>query len=71
MDRLRAMEFFLSVSQTKNFSTTARTFGVSATAVSRLITDFEDSLGVKLLLRSTRQIMLTESGEEYARRTPG
>lgn len=71
MDRLRAMEFFLSVSQTKNFSTTARTFGVSATAVSRLITDFEESLGVKLLLRSTRQIMLTESGEEYARQLEG
>lgn len=71
MDRLRAMEFFLSVSKTKNFSTTARDFGVSATAVSRLITDFEEALDVKLLLRSTRQIMLTESGEEYARQLEG
>jgi len=71
MDRLRAMEFFLSVSKTKNFSITARDFGVSATAVSRLITDFEESLDVKLLLRSTRQIMLTESGEEYARQLEG
>lgn len=71
MDRLRAMEFFLSVSQTKNFSETARLFGVSATAVSRLITDFEDALKVKLLLRSTRQIVLTESGDEYARQLEG
>lgn len=71
MDRLRAMEFFLSVSQTKSFSETARLFGVSATAVSRMITDFEDSLNVKLLLRSTRQIMLTESGIEYARQLEG
>ncbi len=71
MDRLRAMEFFLSVSKTRNFSTTARDFGVSATAVSRLITDFENALDVKLLLRSTRQIMLTESGEEYARQLEG
>jgi len=71
MDRLRAMEFFLSVSKTRNFSTTARDFGVSATAVSRLITDFEAALDVKLLLRSTRQIVLTESGEEYARQLEG
>jgi DNA-binding transcriptional LysR family regulator len=67
MDRLRAMELFLSVSQTKSFSETARLFGISATAVSRMIADIEASLNVKLLLRSTRQIMLTESGIEYAR----
>jgi DNA-binding transcriptional LysR family regulator len=67
MDRLRAMELFLSVSRTKSFSETARHFGVSATAVSRMIADIETSLNVKLLLRSTRQIMLTESGLEYAR----
>jgi DNA-binding transcriptional LysR family regulator len=67
MDRLRAMELFLSVSRTKSFSETARLFGVSATAVSRMIADIESALNVKLLLRSTRQIMLTESGLEYAR----
>jgi DNA-binding transcriptional LysR family regulator len=66
MDRLRAMELFLSVSRTKSFSETARHFGISATAVSRMIADIEESLQVKLLLRSTRQIMLTESGLEYA-----
>lgn len=67
MDRLRAMELFLSIAQTRNFSETARRFGISATAVSRMITDIEDQLKVKLLLRSTRQVALTESGQEYAR----
>ena len=67
MDRLRAMELFLSISQTQNFSETARRLGISATAVSRMITDIEDELKVKLLLRSTRQVALTESGQEYAR----
>lgn len=71
MDRLRAMELFLSVSQTKSFSETARRFGISATAVSRTITDFEGALNVKLLLRSTRQVVLTESGTEYARQLEG
>ena len=67
MDRLRAMELFLSISQTRNFSETARRFGISATAVSRMITDIEEELKIKLLLRSTRQVALTESGQEYAR----
>jgi DNA-binding transcriptional LysR family regulator len=71
MDRLRAMELFLSISQTQNFSETARRFGISATAVSRMITDIEDELKVKLLLRSTRQVALTESGQEYARQLEG
>lgn len=66
MDRLRAMELFFSVSQTKSFSETARQFGISATAVSRAVTEFEATLNVKLLLRSTRQVVLTESGQEYA-----
>lgn len=67
MDRLRAMELFLSIAQTRNFSETARRFGISATAVSRMITDIENELKIKLLLRSTRQVALTESGQEYAR----
>lgn len=71
MDRLRAMELFLSISQTKNFSETARRFGISATGVSRMITQIEDELKVKLLLRSTRQVVLTESGQEYARQLEG
>jgi len=71
MDRLRAMELFLSVSQTKSFSETARQFGISATAVSRAVTEFESTLNVKLLLRSTRQVVLTESGQEYADQLEG
>ncbi len=67
MDRLRAMELFQSIAQTRNFSETARRFGISATGVSRMITELEDQLRVKLLLRSTRQVALTESGQEYAR----
>lgn len=68
MDRLRAMELFLSISRTMSFSETARLFGLSATVVSRMISAFEDQLGVKLLMRSTRQVVLTEAGHEYARR---
>ena len=67
MDRLRAMEYFQSIARTHSFSETARQFSTSATSVSRLISDFESELKVKLLLRSTRQVVLTEAGQEYAR----
>ena len=55
---------FLSVAKTSSFTETAR---LSATSVSRIIGDLEDHLGVQLLLRSTRQVTLTEAGESYAR----
>lgn len=68
MDRLRAMELFSSIAKTQNFSVTARRFGLSGTAVSRIITDLEAELNVKLLTRTTRHVVLTESGQEYSRR---
>lgn len=71
MDRLRAMELFQSIAHTGSFTETARLFGVSATSVSRMITEFENDLGVILLQRSTRQVVLTEAGQEYARQLEG
>ncbi|GHF45051.1 LysR family transcriptional regulator [Seohaeicola zhoushanensis] len=71
MDRLRAMELFQSVAQTGSFTITANKFGISATSVSRALSDFEHSLKVKLLRRSTRHVDLTEAGEEYARHLDG
>ena len=71
MDRLRAMELFASVARSGSFTETARLFGLSATSVSRTITELEEHLNVKLLLRSTRQVALSEAGQEYARRVEG
>ncbi|MGH8813939.1 MAG: LysR family transcriptional regulator, partial [Advenella sp.] len=71
MDRLKAMELFLSVSRSGSFTETARQFGISPTSVSRMITELEQSLNVRLLLRSTRQVMLTEAGQEYAHQLEG
>ncbi|MCY0853127.1 LysR family transcriptional regulator [Cupriavidus sp. D39] len=71
MDGLRAVELSLSISKTVRFAETARQFGVSATSVSRMITDFENELNVKLLMRSTRHVVLIEAGEEYARELEG
>lgn len=71
MDRLRAMELFLSISRNKNFSETARQFGTAAASVSRMILDLEHELKVKLFTRTTRNVALTEAGGEYAKHVEG
>lgn len=68
LDLLSAMEVFIRVGQLNGFSAAARDLGMSKTSVSRQVSELEDSLGVRLINRSTRKISLTEAGEAYARR---
>lgn len=67
-DRFRALELFVSLRSTGSFSATGRAFRLSSTSVSREITMLEERLGQSLLTRSTRNVRLTEAGEEFARR---
>ena len=72
MDRLAAMEAFVVVVDTGSFSGAARRLNVGQPAVSKLVAQLEDRLGVKLLLRTTRGLTATEAGLNYyerARRT--
>jgi len=63
-DQLRA---FLAVSERRSFTSAARALGVTKQTVSRRVADLEDSLGVALLVRSTRSVSLTPEGEIFAR----
>jgi len=65
MDKLRAIKYFLKVSETGSFSRAAKTFGVPASSVSRRIRDLETELGAVLIQRSTRHVQLTELGSLY------
>ena len=65
MDRLLAIETFVRVVDTGSFSTAARLQGVGQPAVSKLITQLEEWLGVGLLLRSTRGLTPTEAGLSF------
>jgi len=65
MDKLRAIKYFLKVSETGSFTRTAKEFGVPASSVSRRIQDLEKDLGAVLLHRSTRLVKLTELGALY------
>ncbi len=65
MDKLRALEYFLSVADAGSFSGAAKTLGVPASSISRRIQDLEAELGVALFYRTTRVVRLTELGGLY------
>ena len=65
MDRLTGMKVFLAVADAASFSAAARALGVSKAMVSKHVAHLEDSLGVRLLQRSTRWMRLTEAGSTY------
>jgi DNA-binding transcriptional LysR family regulator len=68
MDRMTAMEAFVLVVDTGSFSATARRLNVGQPAVSKLIAQLEERLGVKLLVRTTRGLTATEAGLNYYER---
>jgi DNA-binding transcriptional LysR family regulator len=68
MDRLAAMEAFVLVVDTGSFSAAARRLNVGQPAISKLIAQLEERLGVKLLVRTTRGLTATEAGLNYYER---
>ena len=65
MERSGEMEVFTRVVQEGGFSAAARSLNLTPSAVSKLIARLEKRLGVRLLLRTTRALTLTEEGEAY------
>ena len=68
MDRMAAMEAFVVVVETGSFSAAARRLNVGQPAVSKLVAQLEERLGVKLLVRTTRGLTATEAGLNYYER---
>src|ERR1700757_3027579 len=68
MDRLAAMKAFVLVVDTGSSSVAARRLSVGQPAVSKLVAQLEDRLGVKLLVRTTRGLTATEAGLNYYER---
>lgn len=69
MDKLKAMTVFIAVAEEQGFVSAARRLRMSAPAVTRIISELEKHLGVVLLLRTTRQVRLTEAGHQYLQDT--
>ncbi|MFC3093948.1 LysR family transcriptional regulator [Alteromonas sediminis] len=65
MDRLNAMAMFSTVMECGSFSAAARKLNKPQTTVSRQVKELEDYLGVQLVRRSTRNLVLTDAGRKY------
>ncbi|WP_144638955.1 LysR family transcriptional regulator [Bordetella genomosp. 13] len=65
MDRLQAMKTFVAVVDSGGFTAAARRLDVSLSVVSRIVTELEAHLGVRLLTRTTRVVRPTETGAAY------
>lgn len=65
MGILTHMRTFIDVVDAEGFSAASRKTGRSKALLSKHVRELEDSLGVLLLNRSTRQLSLTEAGHAY------
>lgn len=68
MDKLQGMQLFTRVVEAGSFTAGAEQMGISRALASKLIQNLEDSLGVRLLNRTTRRISLTDPGKNYYQR---
>ncbi|MEJ6650593.1 MAG: LysR family transcriptional regulator [Burkholderiales bacterium] len=68
MDRFKLMNLFVRIVETGSFSAVARELEMLQPSVSKHMNMLEQSLGVRLLNRTTRKISLTEAGKEYFER---
>jgi DNA-binding transcriptional LysR family regulator len=64
-DDLPSMALFARVVQLRSFSAAARESAIAKSAVSKRITSLEARLGVRLLVRTTRNLSLTEDGLRF------
>lgn len=65
--KLLEIESFMKAVETNNFKVAAEKMNISAPAFTRRIQNLENSLGVKLFERDTRNIDLTMTGREFYR----
>jgi DNA-binding transcriptional LysR family regulator len=63
--RLGSIELFCLAAEQASFTGAANIAGVTPAAVSRSIGRMEERLGVRLFVRTTRQIRLTDGGRRY------
>lgn len=68
MRDLNALASFVAVVKANSFTGAAEQCGISKALVSRHIQELENSLGVRLLNRSTRKLGLTLAGERFYER---
>ena len=66
--KLGSIELFCKTAELQSFTAAAKASGLTPAAVSRSVSRLEERLGVRLLVRTTRQVRLTDSGQSYYER---
>ncbi len=68
MDHLRTLRTFIAVADALSFAEAGRRLNMSPTTVTRTVAALEASLGVQLLMRTTRSVRLTDDGALFLER---
>jgi DNA-binding transcriptional LysR family regulator len=68
LDHFSDILIFSEVARAGSVTEAARRLGIPKSTLSRRLIKFEDRLGGKLMMKSTRRIVLTEVGQEYLAR---
>lgn len=66
LDRLGELEVFLAIAESGSLSNAAKRLRKSLGAVSRILAELEERIGVVLVDRTTRRCVLTASGKQFA-----
>lgn len=68
MDKIHAMKVFVRIAEMQSFTRAAESLGLPKGSLSRQIQTLENSLGSRLLHRTTRRVLLTQDGQIYYER---
>ncbi len=71
METLSNIECFVRAAEAGSFAEAARRLGLTPAAVGKNVARLETNLGVRLFLRSTRRLTLTEAGERFLAEVSG
>jgi DNA-binding transcriptional LysR family regulator len=65
MDRLKSLRLFAAIADAGSLSAAGRKLGMPLTTVSRRLASLEESLGTRLVTRTTRSLAITEPGKRF------
>lgn len=65
VDDIESMALFTEVVRCRSFTGAAQAVGIAKSAVSKRIARLEERLGVRLLIRTTRRLALTDEGARF------
>ncbi|HEY8361210.1 MAG TPA: LysR family transcriptional regulator, partial [Ramlibacter sp.] len=62
---LRQLEAFAAVAELQSFAAASQRLGLTSSAVSQLVAEFESTLGFRVFDRSTRRVGLSSAGRDF------